>query len=54
VSLDVPRRHAVRKDDALTFSSPAQPWNNIEQGTLTKMYTTQPEAFDKVYKRERL
>lgn len=32
----------------------AQPWNNIEQGTLTKMYTTQPEAFDKVYKRERL
>ncbi|GAA5867938.1 hypothetical protein JCM3774_004730 [Rhodotorula dairenensis] len=30
------------------------PWNNIEQGTLTKMYTNQPEAFDKVYKRDRL
>lgn len=39
------------------MASPAhlspQPWNNIEQGTLTKMYTTQPEAFDKVYKRDR-
>ncbi|POY71179.1 hypothetical protein BMF94_5489 [Rhodotorula taiwanensis] len=30
------------------------PWNNIEQGTLTKMYTNHPEKFDKVYSRDRL
>ncbi|BGP12356.1 hypothetical protein JCM10213_002040 [Rhodosporidiobolus nylandii] len=25
------------------------PWNNVEQGTLTKMFTNQPDKFDKKF-----
>ncbi|GAA5898174.1 uncharacterized protein RHOBADRAFT_40683 [Rhodotorula graminis WP1] len=31
-----------------------EPWNNIKPGTLTKMYTNQPDKFDSVYSRDRL
>ncbi|GAA5855094.1 hypothetical protein JCM8547_002377 [Rhodosporidiobolus lusitaniae] len=31
-----------------------EPWNNVEQGTLSKLFTNYPEKFDKVYKRDRL
>lgn len=32
----------------------AAQWNNIKPGTLTKMYTNQPDKFDSVYSRDRL
>ncbi|BGP36416.1 hypothetical protein JCM10449v2_000317 [Rhodotorula kratochvilovae] len=31
-----------------------EPWQHVEQGTLTKMFTNQPDKFDKVYSRSRL
>ncbi|BGO88611.1 hypothetical protein NBRC10512_002702 [Rhodotorula toruloides] len=30
-----------------------EPWNNVQPGTLSKLYTHHPEKFDRVYSRDR-
>ncbi|BGO99121.1 NADH dehydrogenase [Rhodotorula toruloides] len=30
-----------------------EPWNNVQPGTLSKLYTHHPEKFERVYSRDR-